>query len=281
MQWADVDSDGDLDMILAGEWMPLKVFLNHNGNFREDAGAFGNENTDGWWNCLTLLDVDRDGDPDFVAGNHGLNSRFKATADRPVTMYVNDFDHNGSAEQIICVYEGDSSYPLALKHDLVNQLAVLQKKYPKYELYKGQQITDIFSPEQLANALKLEARVLETSLFTNDGSGHFSRSSLPVEAQFSVVMAATSEDINGDGYPDLLMGGNLHHVKPEVGRYDASYGQFLTGDGNGGWEVVPASGSGFRLDGEVREILPVDTPEGEVVVVARSNDPLQILRKIK
>jgi hypothetical protein len=281
MQWADVDGDGDLDMILAGEWMPLKVFLNENGNFREDPGAFGAEKTEGWWNCLTLLDVDKDGDLDFVAGNHGLNSRFKATADRPVTMYVNDFDHNGSAEQIICVYEGDSSYPLALKHDLVNQLPVLQKKYPKYELYKGQQITDMFSPEQLANALKLEVRVLETSLFTNDGSGHFTRSSLPVETQFSVVMAATSGDFNHDGNPDLLLGGNLYHVKPEVGRYDASYGHYLAGDGSGGWEVVPGSSSGFRLDGEVREILPVDSPEGGLIVVARSNDPLQILRKIK
>jgi hypothetical protein len=281
MQWADVDSDGDLDMILAGDWMPLKVFLNENGIFREDPGAFGTENTDGWWTCLTPLDVDMDGDLDFVAGNHGLNSRFKASADRPVTMYVNDFDHNGSAEQIICVFEGDSSYPLALKHDLVNQLPVLQKKYPKYEYYKGQQITDMFGPEQLASALKLEAHVMETSLFMNDGSGHFTRSALPKEAQFSVVMAAKAGDYNRDGNPDLLLGGNLYNVKPEVGRYDASYGHFLAGDGSGGWEVVPASSSGFRLEGEVREILPVDTPRGEIMVVARSNDPLQILRKIK
>jgi hypothetical protein len=139
----------------------------------------------------------------------------------------------------------------------------------------------MFGPEQLASALKLEAHVMETSLFMNDGSGHFTRSALPKEAQFSVVMAAKAGDYNRDGNPDLLLGGNLYNVKPEVGRYDASYGHFLAGDGSGGWEVVPASSSGFRLEGEVREILPVDTPRGEIMVVARSNDPLQILRKIK
>ena len=276
MQWADVDGDGDLDMILAGEWMALKVFLNEEGSFTEDTEAFGSENTAGWWNCITAFDADSDGDLDFVAGNHGLNSRFKATVERPVSMYVNDFDHNGSAEQIICVYEGDSSYPLALKHDLVNQLPVLQTKYPKYELYKGQQITDIFAPEQLRNALKLDVSVLESSMFTNDGSGHFTRTALPIEAQFSEIMAVTSGDFNQDGHPDLLLGGNLHHVKPEVGRYDASYGHLLTGDGSGRWQVVPASTSGFRLEGEVRKILPLSTRQGELLLVARSNDPLQI-----
>jgi hypothetical protein len=281
MQWADADGDGDLDMILAGEWMDLKLFLNENGRFAEDPEAFGAEPVSGWWNCLVTLDSDNDGDLDFVAGNHGLNSRFKADAEHPVIMYVNDFDHNGSVEQIICVYEGDTSYPLALKHDLVNQLPALQKKYPKYELYKGQQITDIFTPEQLSNALRLEACVLETSLFTNDGSGHFSRTALPVETQFSEIMAVLAGDFNQDGKADLLLGGNLYRVKPEVGRYDASFGHLLTGDGNGIWQVVPASTTGFRLEGEVRDLLPVQTPRGEVVVVARNNDSLQIFRESK
>ncbi|MCK4992464.1 MAG: FG-GAP repeat protein, partial [Bacteroidales bacterium] len=246
------------------------------GKFVEDREAFGPENTSGWWNCIATGDFDGDGDTDFVAGNHGLNSRFKASAERPVTMYVNDFDHNGSAEQIICVYEGDSSYPLALKHDLVNQLPLLQKKYPKYEMYKGQQITEIFAPEQLTHALRMDVHVLETSLFTNDGTGHFTRKALPVETQFSTIMAATSGDFNHDGHTDLLLGGNLHHVKPEVGRYDASYGHLLAGDGTGNWQVIPAAASGFRLAGEVRDILPLNTRQGEIVVVARSNDPLQI-----
>jgi len=278
MRWADVDGDGDPDMILAGDWMPVKIFINEDGSFRESRDAFGSEQTSGWWNCLATGDFDGDGDFDFVAGNLGLNSRFKASAERPVSMYVNDFDRNGSAEQIICVYDGDSAYPLALKHDLTRQIPDLLKKYPKYELYKEQTINDIFTPEQLSNAIHLEVDRLETSLFINDGSGHFTVTALPLETQFSTIMAAMAGDFNGDGNPDLLLGGNLYNVKPEVGRYDASYGHFLEGDGRGGFRVVPPSQSGVRLEGEIRDIRSIQTRDGTMVVVARNNDSLQLFR---
>ena len=278
MQWADVDGDRDLDIILAGDWMPLKVFINEKGTFREQQETFGSENSTGWWNCISTGDFDRDGDIDFVAGNHGLNSRFKASAERPVSMYVNDFDRNGSAEQIICVYEGDSSYPMALKHDLTRQIPVLLKKYPNYESYKEQTITDMFAPEQLSSAIQLDVDQLESCLFINDGAGHFTMKTLPIETQFSTIMAAATGDYNGDGNLDLLLGGNLYNVKPEVGRYDASYGHFLEGDGLGGFRVVPPQLSGFRLDGEIRDIRTIQTPGGSMLVVARSNDPLQLFR---
>ena len=124
MLWEDVDGDGDKDMIIAGDWMPLKVFINENGKFKEKKDAFGTEKTEGWWNCLAAGDFNGDGDIDFIAGNHGLNSRFKASPEKPVSMYVNDFDLNGTVEQIICTYDGDKSYPLALKHDLTRQICI-------------------------------------------------------------------------------------------------------------------------------------------------------------
>jgi hypothetical protein len=236
MIWADVDGDGDLDMIIAGDWMALKVFINENGKFKERKEAFGPEKTQGWWNCLASGDFNGDGYVDFIAGNHGLNSRFKATPEKPVTMYVSDFDLNGSVEQIICVYDGDKSYPLALKHDLTRQIPALENKYPKYEMYKDQQITDIFTPEQLKNSMRLDAFLLETSLFINDGDGNFTRKSLPAEVQFSPVYAADIGDYNGDGNTDILLGGNLYNAKPEVGRYDASYGSFLIGRWQGSFQ---------------------------------------------
>ncbi|TAL74498.1 MAG: hypothetical protein EPN88_03750 [Bacteroidetes bacterium] len=278
MLWQDVDGDGDKDMIIAGDWMPLKVFINENGKFKEKKDAFGLEKTQGWWNCLAAGDFDGDGDVDFIAGNHGLNSRFKATPEKPVSMYVNDFDLNGTVEQIICVYDGDVSYPLALKHDLTRQIPGLEKKYPKYEMYKDQKITDIFTPEQLRNSIRLDAYDLETSLFINDGTGHFTRKPLPVEIQFSPVYAAAVGDYNHDGNPDILLGGNLYNVKPEVGRYDASYGSFLSGDGKGGFSNIPAKLSGFHLDGEIRHIMEVTTTKGKLIVVARSNDSLQVFK---
>jgi hypothetical protein len=278
MVWADVNGDGNLDMIIAGDWMPLKVFINENGKFKEKKDAFGSDKTVGWWNCLAAGDFNGDGKIDFIAGNHGLNSRFKATPEKPVSMYVNDFDLNGTVEQIICVYDGDKSYPLALKHDLTRQIPELAKKYPKYDMYKDQQITDIFTPEQLKNSIRIDANLLETSLFINDGTGHFTRKPLPVEVQFSPVYAAAVGDYNHDGNLDILLGGNLYNVKPEVGRYDASYGTLLLGDGHGNFSYVPARISGFHLDGEIRDIKEVTTSKDKIMVVARSNDSLQVFK---
>lgn len=281
MLWADVDGDKDMDMIIAGEWMPLKVFINEAGKFKIKANAFGTLKTEGWWNCLASGDFDSDGDIDFVAGNHGLNSRFKASPEKPVSMYVNDFDLNGTAEQIICVFDGDKSYPLALKHDLTRQIPALEKKYPKYEMYRDQQITDMFTPEQLKNSIHLDAYLMETSVFLNDGTGHFSINPLPVEAQFSPVYAAETGDFNNDGKTDLLLGGNLFNVKPEVGRYDASYGSFLAGDGKGGFINIPARESGFRLEGEIRDIMEIATAGGRLIIAARSNDPFQVFKILR
>lgn len=277
MLWADVDGDGDKDMIIAGDWMPLKIFVNNNGKFKEDKNAFTTDKTEGWWNCLASADLDSDGDIDFIAGNHGLNSKLRASPEKPVSMYVNDFDLNGSAEQIICVYEGDKSFPLALKHDLTGQIPALEYKYPEYQLYKDQQITDIFSPEQLQNSIHLDAFTMETSIFINDGSGRFTRQSLPVEAQLSPVYAIHVSDYNGDKKLDILLGGNLHRVKPEIGRYDASYGTFLAGDGMGNFTIVPAKISGLHLNGEIRDVVEMSSKKGNLLIFSRSNERLQVI----
>ncbi len=281
MSWADLDNDGDKDIIIAGDWMALKVLINENGSFKLDKDAFGALKTEGWWNCLATGDFDDDNDIDFIAGNSGLNSGFKASADKPVSMFVNDFDRNGTIEQIICAFDGDTSYPLALKHDLTRQIPGLGEKYPEYEMYKDQRIEDIFSPDLLHSSIHLNAFLLESSLFLNDGSGHFIRKPLPVEVQFSSVFAACTGDYDGDGNTDILLGGNLYNVKPEAGRYDASYGSFLKGDAKGGFINIPPKTSGFRLEGEIRDIMEVSTSKGKILVVARSDDPLQVFKMLK
>jgi len=278
MVWADVDGDGDLDMIITGDWMPLRIFINENGRFTEKKNAFGTEKTEGWWNCLATGDFNGDGAIDLVAGNHGLNSRFKASPEKPVTMYVSDFDLNGTVEQIICTYDGDKSYPLALRHDLLRQIPSLEKKYPTWDSYKDQQITDIFTPEQLKNSIHLDATLLETAVFMNDGKGNFTRKQLPIEAEFSPVYAASVGDYNGDGKTDILLGGNLYNVKPELGRYDASYGAFLAGDGKGNFSFIPPKQSGLFLDGEIRDFKLVKTSTGKILVVARSNDSMEVFK---
>jgi len=181
--WADIDGDKDLDLIVVGEWMPISVFVNEQGKFVNRTKENGLFNSNGWWNTIEKADVDHDGDMDFIAGNHGLNSRFRASVEKPVTMYVSDFDKNGSIEQIICTYSGEKSYPMVLRHDLIQQMPNLKKKYLKYESYKDQTITDIFTEEQLKDAIKLEAFDFSSSVAINDGTGKFTLKPLPVDAQ--------------------------------------------------------------------------------------------------
>ena len=236
--WSDIEGDGDMDLVVIGEWLGIELFINHQDSFSRATEQFGLAKTNGWWNRIKAKDLDGDGDEDFVIGNHGLNSRFKASETKPVELYVNDFDRNGSAETIICAYFGEKSYPLALKHDLVRQIPTLQKKYLKYEAYKDQTINEIFTEEQLAGAHKAEAYMLETVIVWNN-TNSFSIQQLPTEAQISPVYAIHLDDLDGDHQVDILLGGNFYKSKPEVGRYDASYGTFLKGIGDRRFEYIP------------------------------------------
>ncbi len=272
--FADVDGDLDEDLLVVGEYMPIKVFVNDGGKFIDQTTQSGLEKSNGWWNRLEVADLDNDGDIDFVVGNHGLNSRFRASIEKPVCMYINDFDQNGTIEQLVCTYNGDKSYPMALRHDLVSQIPALKKKYLKYENYKNQTITDIFTPEQIKNAVTLEAYNLSTSILINDGHGKFRQKALPVEAQLSPVYGIEIADFDADGNQDILLGGNFYKTKPEVGRYDASYGLLLAGDGKGNFTPLSADQSGIRIDGEVRDIISISSAKETLILASRNNDSI-------
>jgi enediyne biosynthesis protein E4 len=273
--WADIDRDGDPDLLVAGEWMSVRVFRNDGGRLSDATAGSGLEQARGWWNRLVPADLDGDGDIDFIAGNHGLNSRFQATEEKPARMYIHDFDQNGTVEQILCVYNGAESYPLALRHDLIKQIPELKKKYVNYKDYKEQTIEKIFTPEQIGAAHVLEATHMASSLLINDGNGHFRLMALPPEAQFSPVYAAAVYDYNVDGMADILLGGNLYRVKPEVGRYDASYGTLLRAAGSLSYTVVPARNSGFRIMGEARNMAVVRIGGKPHLLIARNGDAIQ------
>lgn len=274
MAWADVDRDGDPDMAIVGDWMPVKLFINNNGIFSDESLQFGLSGTQGWWNVIVALDLDGDGFPDFALGNHGLNSRFKASAEKPVTMYVNDFDLNGRVEQIICTYEGDRSFPLVMKDELVRQIPVLEKKYPTYDSYKEQTMEDIFSAEVLERSVRLESRIMASCLAINSGSGSFRLTPLPLEAQFSPVYALVANDFDGDGNCDLLLGGNQTRAKPETGIYNAGFGLFLKGNKDGAMDAVPSEISGIFVKGEIRDLELMSAAGKRVIAVARNNEPL-------
>jgi len=269
--WADIDRDNDLDLVIVGEWMGVTILINDKGRLTETKDS-GLQQSKGWWNCIEAADIDKDGDVDFVIGNHGLNSRFRASVEKPVEMWVSDFDQNGTIEQIITTYNGEKSYPMALRHDLISQIPSLKKKFLKYESYKNATITDIFAPEQLSKALKLDVTTLASSILINDGAGKFKLEPLPTEAQLSPIYAILIDDIDKDGNLDLLMGGNLYKVKPEAGRYDASFGTYLQGDGRGKFTTVLNRDSGLKLEGEVRDIKKIKVGKNQLIMVTRNND---------
>ena len=278
-QWVDYDRDGRPDLVVSGEYMPLRLFHNEKGRFKEQTREAGLEHTSGWWNRLLVVDVNGDGYMDVVGANHGLNSRFKATVGKPVRMYVSDFDQNGSVEQIISCYNGDTAYPMALRHDLVGVLPYLKKKYLHYSDYKHQRVEDIFSEAQLRSAVKLEAEELRSAVLLNNGKGGFELRALPAAAQLSPMYGLAAADVDGDGKVDLLLGGNLYESKPEAGIYDASYGVVLKGDGRGGFTALSQQSSGVHIGGAVRDILPLHTSKETLWLYSKNNQPLQIMKQ--
>lgn len=277
--FADMDSDGFDDLLLVGEYMPAVVFRNINGVRLERWETNGLKNSHGWWNCIEPIDLDKDGDVDFVLGNHGLNSRFKASYSKPITMYVNDFDNNGTVEQIISAYNGDKSYPLVLRHDLVSQIPSLKKKYLKYENYKNQTVKDIFSKEELSSADVLYAYQLATCYAINNGNGELEIFPFSVAAQLAPVFAVINADFDGDEESEILFGGNLYGAKPEVGRYDASFTALMNTENiNGNIKFSPLLASGLSVRGEVRDFEIIETSSRKLLVVARNNDSVLTFR---
>jgi hypothetical protein len=238
----------------------------------------GLNNTHGWWNCIEPADLDLDGDIDFVLGNHGWNSMFKASSSRPVTMYVNDFDNNGKVDHVIGTYRGDTLYPMVMRDELVNQMPYLRTTYPDHKSYAQQSVEAIFSREQLDRSVKLIAETMASSILINHGKGKFELIPLPKEAQFSPVYAIHIDDFTRDGTSDILLGGNQYRAKPETGIYDGSYGLLLKGIGNGIFAPVEYLHSGFFVKGEIRDLEIVNTGKDFLLIVARNNDTLKVFK---
>ena len=210
---------------------------------------------------------------DLIAGNHGTNSRFKASKEYPIKLYFNDFDNNGKGEGVmVFTRENKKEYPFALRHNLIDQMKSLKKKFPNFESFKDADITKVLDPKPLKEAYVLEANQMQTLLLVNKGGFEFEAVDLPKEVQFSPIYAINHGDFDRDGDVDILMGGNLFKTKPEVGNYDASYGLFLENTADG--FIFQPNGKGFHVNGEIRSIEVSEN----TLWVGRNNDALKAFR---
>lgn len=276
--WGDVDGDKDPDLLIAGEWMPLKLFQSEGETLVDATGKGGLDSTHGWWNTVELTDLDGDGDLDWVGGNHGLNSRFRATQKQPVELWVNDFNRDGNVEQMLTSFKNGESYPVALRHDLLGVLPGLESKVPSYHAYAETTIRELFNEQQLEESTHLKATMLASSVGWNNGNGQYSIEELPMKAQLSPIYSVFARDFNGDNQAELLLGGNLHQVKPQAGRYDASYGVMLRQDSTGRYQSVTYRDSGFLVNGEIRAIRPLQLNGQQLILIVRNNKPLQVFK---
>ena len=276
LSWADLDKDGQSELIVVGEFMPVSIFKLTGGVLKNVTAQFGLDKTNGLWHSLEVADLDKDGDLDLVTGNFGLNTRFTASAEGPLGCYAKDFDNNGTLDPIMTMYEGKTNYPMAQKENIVKQIPSLKKRYLYAKDWANASIEDVWPKKDLDEALHLVAYDLETCWWENQG-GKFVRHSLPRQVQASVIQGIVAEDLNGDGQVDLLLAGNKYHMEIEGGRCDAGNGVFLAGDGKGNFKWVNNLQSGFWAMREARDLAMLRGAGGKrFFVVPNNGSALQI-----
>ncbi len=272
--WSDFDNDNQPDLVLVGEYMPVSFFKNTGGKFENVTKQMMiGQKTNGFWNCITEGDFDKDGDADYVLGNLGLNTRFKARQDAPLELFAGDFDENGSMDVVSCFNEDGKVYPCKQLRTLTPRINGLAKKFYKTKLYGNATIGIVFNLIQLSRAIHLYAYETASCYLQNNGKS-FAISRLPIEAQLAPVNDILADDVNHDGSLDLLLVGNFYYAEVERGRYDSFKGLYLTGDGKGNFYPVSLTESGFVVDGDARRIIKVNHFENALYIASQNSDSL-------
>ena len=268
--WTDYDNDLDTDLILIGEFMPVQFFKNTNGKLENVSSQTGLTYTAGWWNSINGGDFDHDGDTDYILGNLGLNTQYKVSPTAPMTIYGGDYDRNGAIDPIITYYIGHTEYPIHTRDDLISQIPRLKKKFPDYASYAKANISDILSSEEKSRSYIAKAFHFASSYLENEGNGRFKLHILPTQAQLAPVYGLLVQDFDHDGFLDVLLSGNDFATEVITGRYDASRGTFLRGDGNGNFQAVSPLQSGLAIDGDAKGAATLEIDKTMVHLFSRN-----------
>ncbi|HEY6900482.1 MAG TPA: VCBS repeat-containing protein, partial [Puia sp.] len=275
--WTDFDNDGWQDLVLAGEWMPIKFLKNNHGQFQDITPTSQIGNQIGWWNSITAGDFDNDGDMDYVVTNLGGNSFYKATDQYPVSIYAKDFYNQGIMQCMLTSYIKDrqggqlKEFASDSRDDLIAQLPFLKKRFLTYNKFAVATFDHVFTPQELENATKYSANNFKSSFIRNKGNGTFTIEPLPPMAQYSAINGMITDDFDGDGNPDICMNTNDYGTMPSYGRYDALNGLVLKGDGKGNFTPLTILQSGIFIPENGKALVKLRGSDGRYLIAASQN----------
>lgn len=269
-EWVDIDADGKADLITVSDWGTPRILRNSGKRLSHWPSSLDSLN--GWWSAISSADLDDDGDTDLILGNSGSNIPYPGTRANPMRLWINDFDENGTIEQIMTRYENNGDYPVHMRRELTAQIPGLKKQNLKASDYSKRTIQALFPQKSVDNSLVRTVDISESIIAINEGSGRFSFRKLPDRVQWSSVSAIVCTDINNDGITDLLMGGNRFEMKPQFSRQDASFGHVVLGNAEHGFEWKNFNESGFFIKGEIRQLRNFTDRKGNKFVIAAMNN---------
>ncbi|WPO78255.1 VCBS repeat-containing protein [Flavobacterium sp. KACC 22761] len=274
----DINNDKLDDIIVVGEWMPIRIFQNSKAGFKEVTKEMGlNDDTTGWWWSIQQGDFDKDGDMDYIVGNNGLNYKYKATPDETFDIFVKDFDNDKHKDIVLSYYNDGKQYPVRGRGCSSQQIPNIKKKFKDYESFSEATLVDVYTEKSLKEALHYKVKSF-ASIYLENKNGKFVIHELPVDAQLSCINQIMVDDYDKDGNLDALITGNMYNSEVETPRNDAGHGLFLKGNGKGKFKSVTAVESGFFTPGDVKNMEKIKVQGKTYLLVTKNNSFLQSVR---
>ena len=281
--WSDINNDGDFDLVITGEWMPITVFENNNGSFKNITEKSGLAESTGWWNSLSAGDFDNDGDMDYVAGNFGINLKY-CPKEKPIELFYDDYDNNGTNDIIMCYWQKDKLYPQKTRERLIEQIKDIETIFPNWDSYGRAEIWDFYGKKRMENSkLHYKANTFYTSYIENLGNNKFAVRKLPNEAQISSTFGIVALDVNNDGNLDIVSHGNWFETEIETNTQDGGIGNVLLGNGDGTFRDLHARFSGFysAMNAKSLAVINIGKTKSTVLLTTNSNGPVNAFKVAK
>nr|MBS0038181.1 VCBS repeat-containing protein [Saprospiraceae bacterium] len=277
--FTDLNNNGQMDLIVVGEWMPVMIFINEGGTFRDASEEYGTADLKGWWYSVAVEDLNGNGNKDIILGNVGLNTKFKASKKEPFHVFADDFDDDGKVDIVLSKYYKGKLVPSRGRECSSEQMPFILSKFPTYEDYATASLMDVYGEDNIQEALHLQVNTFASAVLLNRG-GHFEHRKLPNLAQISPINQIIVEDVNNDGIPDLIIAGNMYNTEVETPRYDAGSGLVLIGNGEGDFEPKTVIETGFFAPHNVKDLAILrNTASGKpLILVSNNDDRLQVFK---